>query len=174
MASRGPALRAHVALAAALLAICSVVALVSAADEFSVMKVKDLKAYIKKKGTDCLACSSKQDLIDRAMEVKDWPDTPAEAPKDEPSESELKDILDKMGSDKERMAKLRESLEKAGIDMSKLSDSKIFSAEELAKVFKKPPAGADEEEGAADDAAGDAAAAQGGDEAAKAGDKEEL
>lgn len=110
-------------------------------EQFSGMNVKQLKAYIKNKGTECVACSSKGDLIERALEIRDWPE--ASGDKEALEDEEIKKLFENLSMDSEKMAKLKESLAKAGIDSSKLGGN-IMSAEDLDKVFKKENHGNDD------------------------------
>lgn len=120
-------------------AILSVCLATAEVPDWSSMRIKELKAFIAKKGTECLACSSKEDLIERANEVKDWPDVEEKKPEtEEVDPDKMKDILNELGSSEEKMQKLREELEKAGLDLSKMGgNGKIFDKEDLEKVFKK-------------------------------------
>jgi len=121
--------------------------------DFSAMKIRDLKAFIARKGTECVACSSKTDLIERAEEVNGWPDKP-DKPDKAPTKEELDQVMKNLGNDKERMDKLREELAKAGLDMSQFGGGKdggpkIFSADDLAQFVKKnPPPATEGSEGA--------------------------
>ncbi len=128
------------AVSCALLSVCLGT---SEVPDWSTMRIKELKAFIAKKGTECLACSSKEDLIERANEVKDWPDVEEKPEQEEVDPDKMKDILNELGSSEEKMQKLREELEKAGVDLSKLGNGKVFDKDDLAKMFKKVDIGQD-------------------------------
>lgn len=105
--------------------------------DFHGMKIRELKAYIAEKGTECLACSSKEDLIARALEVQDWPDAPKEEEKEkEPTAEEMEKMFKNLNADKERTAKVKEDIRKAGLDPEKFGGH-VYSAEDLQKMFKK-------------------------------------
>lgn len=94
------------------LSLCLVVAVLAAGAwgtspdvDFGSMRVKQLKAFLDRKGAECLACSSKEDLVQRATEVKDWPDAPEETP----SEEEMREIFENLKTDDEKM-KVRDEL----------------------------------------------------------------
>eukprot|EP00177_Eucheuma_denticulatum_P000575 GFKZ01001038.1.p2 GENE.GFKZ01001038.1~~GFKZ01001038.1.p2 ORF type:complete len:203 (+),score=48.69 GFKZ01001038.1:138-746(+) len=127
------------------------------------MKVRELKAILAKKGpnAECLACTSKQEYIDRIHETSDWPDAPPEDmdadDEDPPSPEELAAMFNK-GRDSEEMARLRKNLEEAGIDPSNLfSTGDNFDADAFAKKFasweekRGASAGADDSPSSADD-----------------------
>lgn len=69
---------------------------------------------LQKKGKDaeCIACPQKSDLVARVLETMDWPDV-------EPEVVEKKERGEGNDSD-EQMRKLKEDLEKQGIDTSKM------------------------------------------------------
>lgn len=103
------------------------------------MKVRELKAILARKGPDaeCLACTSKQEYIDRIHETSVWPDVqPEEADDDDtPSPEELAAMF-KKGRDSEEMARLMKNLEEAGVDPSNLfSTDGNFDADAFAKKF---------------------------------------
>ncbi len=119
--------------------VVSVIISVAQADvDFKAMKVKELKAFLKKRGADCLACSSKEDYVDRAIEIKDWPEVEQKDEKAPEFDAVNFGDLFKDGNmdEEERMKKLKEALEKSGVDTSKLFNGNVLNAEELGKVFK--------------------------------------
>lgn len=127
-------------------------------DDFKMMKVKELKAFLEKRGADCLACSSKSDFVDRALETRDWPEVEIKVPETQkPGDVDVEQLLKDVKIDDEKMKKLREELEKSGLDTSKLFNGNILNAQELAKVFKdrNPDFG---EAGAGEAGKGDASA----------------
>lgn len=114
------------------------------------MKVKELKQILSRKGSsaDCLACTSKQEYVDRIHETLEWPDvTPSPTPDttfnmdDEKNKEELEKLFSK-NKDPKYMAELKEKLKAAGIDTKN-----IFMGDEInpdiIKTYKK----SQEEEG---------------------------
>jgi ARMET, C-terminal len=102
-------------------------------DALMKLKVRDLKAMIKRKGATCDACVSKADLIERIAEVRDWDDVPEKKPKfgTGGDTSEFADDYEGLSRD-EKMQRLTENLRR--IDPSvktfmKGKDGKINDAE---------------------------------------------
>lgn len=106
------------------------------------MKVRQLKALLAKKGSDaeCLACTSKQEFVDRIRETADWPDVeqnnhqkPGE---NDPTLDELAALFNKDRSPEE-VDKIKRNLEAAGIDASNIfSTGGNFDAEAFTKQFE--------------------------------------
>lgn len=103
------------------------------------MKVRELKAFLEKKGADaeCKACTSKREYVDRIRETADWPNVLKEEPKkdDELPLDEIQKLFAK-GQSSEEMEKLRKELEKAGIDASNFISTNGLSPEDLAERLK--------------------------------------
>lgn len=119
------------------------------------MRVRELKAMLEKKGAECVACTSKEEYVQRIQETLSWPDVTPAATEEEPSIEELRGMFNGSAND-DRVKQLKESLEKAGIDTSKLFMSAGgkggFDAEAFAKQFKHLDANVSEPKGASDNA----------------------
>lgn len=102
------------------------------------MRVKDLKAFLQKKGADaaCVACTSKQEYVSRIHETADWPDVTsspeATAMGDEPTMEDLQRMFSESQND-ERIAGLKKQLEEAGIDTSKIFTAGGLNRDEVLK-----------------------------------------
>lgn len=104
------------------------------------MKVRELKAILEKKGPEamCLACTSKQEYIDRIRETADWPTVEKkESASDEDTLSmdQLRDLFNK-GRDEEHIKDLKKRLRDAGIDTSNIFTGADFDSEAFANQFK--------------------------------------
>lgn len=129
------------------------------------MKVRQLKALLAKKGPDaeCVACTSKQEFVDRIRETADWPDVKQTDDDerngtDDPKLEELAALFNK-NKDPEEVEKIKKNLEAAGIDASNIfSTGGDFNADAFAKQFaswkskRDPQAGADVPPSAKDEA----------------------
>lgn len=129
------------------------------------MKVRQLKALLEKKGPDaeCVACTSKQEFVDRIRETANWPDvkqTDAEEG-DRADDLKLEELAALFNKDKspEEVEKLKRNLEAAGIDTSNIfSTGGDFDADAFVKQFASrknkhdSQAGADVPSSAKDDA----------------------
>lgn len=107
------------------------------------MKVKELKKLLAKKGpeAECVACTTKDEYVERIRETENWEDHVEEEKDmklgndDAPSMEELQKMFGK-GKESEEMIKLKESLKKAGIDPKNiLNTAGDFDVEAFAKQF---------------------------------------
>jgi hypothetical protein len=97
------------------------------------LKVRDLKAMIKRKGATCDACVSKADLVERIAEVRDWEDVPEKKPEFGAGgdASEFADDYEGL-SREEKMQRLTENLRRMDPSIKtfmKGKDGKINDAE---------------------------------------------
>jgi ARMET, C-terminal len=122
-------------------------------DALMKLKVRDLKAMIKRKGATCEACVSKADLVERIAEVRDWDDVLVKKPEfgTGGDASEFADDYEGLSRD-EKMQRLTENLRR--IDPSvktfmkgkdgKMNDAeieRIISEQARAKGSKKDKRG---------------------------------
>lgn len=138
------------------------------------MKVRQLKDILRRKGddADCVACTSKQEYVDRIHETASWPDvTPSPSASPELTEEDLKtrEELEKLFSKKKDpayMEEMKKKLEAAGID-----PSQVFMGNQLnPEVVRRYKPGAENGDGASSD---DASTDDASTDDAGAGEQEE-
>lgn len=92
--------------------------------ELATMRVKELKVLLAKKGdiASCVACTTKQEFVDRVLETADWAEVSVEASSGDVSVEDLQKLF-KQSQDNVHIDSLREKLKAAGIDTSKILSS---------------------------------------------------
>lgn len=104
------------------------------------MKVKQLKELLEKKGPDaaCLACTSKQEYVDRIRQTADWPTLAAATPTAEmdPSMEDLRNMF-QGNNDDEQMKNLRDKLRDSGVNVDNIFTANGLNKEGFEEELKR-------------------------------------